>query len=133
MMAMPSFFLQIHHQLQDLGLDGDVQSGGGLVGDKQLGLAGQGDGDHHALTHAAGELVGILLEALVGLVDAHQASAAPARGRWPPFCSCWCAADDLADLVADGVDGVQAGHGVLEDDGDLVAAHLAHLAARSCR
>ena len=29
----------------------------------------------------------------------------------------------LHDLVADGLQGVQAGHGVLHDHGDLVAAH----------
>ena len=36
-------------------------------------------------------------------------------------------ADDLHDLVADGVHRVQAGHGVLEDDGDFVAADLAEV------
>ena len=33
----------------------------------------------------------------------------------------------LEDLVTDGYDGVEAGHRVLKDHGDLVAANLAHV------
>jgi hypothetical protein len=44
--------------LDDLRLGGHVEGGGGLVGDEQVGLAGDPDGDHDALSHAAGELVG---------------------------------------------------------------------------
>jgi len=36
--------------------------------------------------------------------------------------------DGLHDLVADGVDGVEARHRLLEDHGDVVAADVAHLA-----
>ena len=43
--------------VQDLGLDGDVERGGGLVGDQQVGLVGERHGDHHALALAARELV----------------------------------------------------------------------------
>lgn len=64
--------LQVLHQLQDLGLDGHVQGGGGLVGDKQLGMADEAHGDHHPLAHTAGELMGVLLHALVHVVDPHQ-------------------------------------------------------------
>ena len=46
-------------QAQDLRLDGDVERGGGLVRDQQLGLIGQRHGDHHALPLAPGELVRI--------------------------------------------------------------------------
>ena len=35
--------------------------------------------------------------------------------------------DGLGDLVADGIDRVQRGHRLLEDDGDLLAADLSHL------
>ena len=107
--------LKIHDKLQDLGLDGDVQRRGGLVGDKQLGLAGQGDGDHDALTHAAGELVGVLLETLIGLVDTHQSQQLPRAVVGFLLGLVGVQQYDLANLVADGVDGVQAGHGVLED------------------
>jgi hypothetical protein len=45
--------LQLGHQVEDLGLDGDVQRRGRLVGDQQLGSRRHGRGDHHPLAHAA--------------------------------------------------------------------------------
>ena len=57
------FFLQVADELQDLGLDRNVQGRGGLIADEDLGVAGHGDGDDDSLAHAAGELVGILLGA----------------------------------------------------------------------
>ena len=54
--------LQGPQQIQDLGLDGDVEGRGRLVGDQQLRVAGEGHGDHHPLPHAAGELVRIVAE-----------------------------------------------------------------------
>ena len=60
MIAEPSRVLQVAHQVEDLRLDGHVQRRGRLVGDQQLRIAGQRHGDHHALAHAAGQLVRIL-------------------------------------------------------------------------
>jgi hypothetical protein len=57
-------------QVKDLGLDGDVEGGGGLVGDEELRDAGQRHGDHDALGHATGELVGVGVGALGRLGDA---------------------------------------------------------------
>ena len=56
--------------VEDASLDGDVQGAGGLVGDEQVGAGGQSDGDEGALTHAAGELVGVLLGPPGGLGQA---------------------------------------------------------------
>ena len=63
---------QILHQLEDLRLDGDVERGGRLVGDDELGIAGEPDRDHHALAHAAGELVRILLQPPLAVGDADE-------------------------------------------------------------
>ena len=52
--------LDVPEQFNDLGLDGDIEGGRGLVGDEELGLGGQGHGDHDALLHAAAELVGVI-------------------------------------------------------------------------
>ena len=46
-------FLQITHQAQDLGLNGDIQSGGGFIGDEQFGLTGQSHGNHDPLFHTS--------------------------------------------------------------------------------
>ena len=42
--------LQVLHQLQHLCLNGHIQCGGGLVGDEDLGIAGQSDGDNRAIS-----------------------------------------------------------------------------------
>ena len=62
--------LQLVDQLQDLGLDRHVQSRRGFVADQDVRVRGQGDRDDDTLAHAAGELEGILVEALARLGDA---------------------------------------------------------------
>ena len=64
------FPAQALHELQNLCLDCDVQGGGGLVGDDQLGVTAQCHGDHHPLPHAPAEMVGILTQAIPGLGNA---------------------------------------------------------------
>ena len=64
--------LQLAQQLEDLRLDGDVERGRRLVGDQQLGVAGERHGDHHALAHAAGELVRVVVDAPLGVRDVHE-------------------------------------------------------------
>ena len=71
--AMSELLLQLEQQLHDLRLGGHVERGGGLVGDQQLGPAGERHGDHDALPHAAGQLVRVLVEAALGGGDADQA------------------------------------------------------------
>ena len=59
-------------QIEDLGLDRDVERGRRLVGDQQFRLARQGHRDQHALAHAARHLVRVLLDALARVGDADQ-------------------------------------------------------------
>ncbi len=54
---MPSSRCSERQQLEDLGLDRDVERGRRLVGDQQIRLARERHRDHHALPHAARELV----------------------------------------------------------------------------
>ena len=42
---------EVHHQVQDGRLGGDVQAGGGLVHNEQIWLACQGHGNDHTLLH----------------------------------------------------------------------------------
>ena len=49
-------------QIEDLRLDRHVERRRGLVGDQELRLAREGDRDHRALPHAAGELVRVVAE-----------------------------------------------------------------------
>ena len=119
--------LELQHQVQDLGLDGDVERGRRLVGDQDLGVAGERHRDHHPLAHAAGELVRILADAASRLGDPHQLQhlgRAPERGR---LREALVERQRLGDLAADGQHRVERGHRLLEDHRDLVAADPAHL------
>ena len=99
-------FLQAPQQLEDLRLDGDVEGGGRLVGDQQVGLVGERHGDHDALALAAGQLMRKGGEALLGIADADllqqvedaglglgvgRGRDAASGSRRP--ASRWCAAD----------------------------------------
>ena len=80
---MPRSADQIVEDRQHLQLDGDVERRGRLVGDQQIGLAGQHHGDHHPLAHAAGQLVRPGRGDAARVADPHgrQQLAAPAAAR----------------------------------------------------
>ena len=107
--------------VQHLGLNGNVQGGGGFVGNQQLRVAAQRDGDDHPLLHAAGELVGVVVEALRPDADHLQGFL----GLLNQLCAGQLRLVDLQGLhhlLADGHHRVQGGHGVLKDHGHLLAA-----------
>ena len=126
MTAVPSSRCSLLDEVEDLRLDGDVERRGRLVGDQHLGIAGERHGDHGALAHAARELVGILLDALLGLGDADQLQHLDGPRQRAPVRHLLVQDQRLADLPADGHDRVERGHRLLEDHGDVVAADLAH-------
>src|SRR5664279_1298047 len=114
--------LKIGEQLHDLRLHGDVQCGGGLVGDDDLGVQRQGDGDHDALPHPARELVGEVVDPVVSGRDVdpvHQLDGMllgilPGRATVHP--------KHLTDLEPHTVDRVEGGQRILEDHRDLLTA-----------
>ena len=57
---------------QDLRLGRDVQRGGRLVGDDQVGVVDERHRDHHALAHAPGELVRVVVDPALGARDADR-------------------------------------------------------------
>ena len=131
--------LQVLHEAQDLGLDGDVQRGGGLVGDQQRRPADQRHRDHRALAQAARELERIGAQRPLRVGKAHHAQhvhrervnlgaaelaagLAAERAARPGSVQF----DRLADLVAHRVQRRERGHRLLEDDGDLAAPDAPH-------
>ena len=107
---------------ENLGLDGDVERGGGFVGDKQARAAGEGHGDHGALLHAAAELVGVVAHAFRGIDDADGGEPFLDLGV-EIFHLGAVEPDAFGDLAADGEDRVERGGGFLENVGDAAAAH----------
>ena len=102
MMAVPVSRWRRAHQVEDLGLDGHVERGRRLVGDEQLGLAGERHRDHHALRHAARHLVRDRPRAGARVGDAdHRACSSSARSARRLALHAAVELEDLADLVAD--------------------------------
>jgi hypothetical protein len=65
--------VELHDQVENLRLDGDVERGGRLVGDQQRGLVGEPHGEHDALAHAAGKLVRIGIDRALRRRNPHAA------------------------------------------------------------
>jgi hypothetical protein len=72
MIAIPSRWLEIVEQRQDLRLHRHVELGGRLIRDQQLRFVGERHRDHTPLAHAARELVWILVHAAAGNGDPDQ-------------------------------------------------------------
>ena len=81
--ARPNRALQLAQQVEDLRLDGDVERRRRLVGDHERRIAGERDGDHRPLPHAAGQLMRIVADARRRLGNAAppRAARSPARAR----------------------------------------------------
>src|SRR5258706_4862338 len=121
-----SLALEVVKQVEDLRLDGDVQSADGLVADDEIRGERERAGDADALALAAGKFVGVAQGE--GRIEAHALEevgdhflALAAAGNAMDL-------DGLTDDVADGHARVEAADGVLEDDLH-VAAELAELFA----
>ena len=70
MIALPNSSCRPLHQVEDLRLRRHVERGRRLVGDQQVRVADQRHRDHHALPHAAGELVRVVVDPALGVRDA---------------------------------------------------------------
>ena len=114
--------------IEDLRLHGDVQRGGGLVADQQIGVVGDGHRDDHPLAFAAGQFMRERLGAPLRLRDADEFEQLDrAAARRAPVDPRLVHRDGLGDLVADGVDRRQRRHRVLEHRADRRAPDPRHV------
>ena len=81
MIALPNSCCSRFISVEDLRLRRHVERRRRLVGDQQVGIVDQRHRDHHALAHAAGELVRVVVDPALGARDADRAAAARARAR----------------------------------------------------
>ena len=118
--------LHLPDEFEDLRLNRHVERRGGLVGDEQFGVAAERHRNHHALPHAAGELVRIGAQPALRVRYADEREefdGASGRGGGVPAKM---DAHGLAQLAPDGQHGVERGHRLLKDHADLVAANAPH-------
>ena len=119
---------QFAQELEYLSLDGDVERRGRLVGDQEVGIVGEGHGDHHALALAAGKLMRKAVEPRFGIADADQAEQLDDAPASPRSGQPLMQIEDFADLALDRVQRIERGHRFLEHHGDVVAPHLPQVA-----
>ena len=114
--------VELAQQVEDLRLDGDVERGGGFVGDQQGGFVGEAHGEHDTLAHAAAELVGVGIDGALRRADAHAAQQGDGADAGGGGGEAAMGGHRLDELAGDAQDRVQRRHGVLEDHGDFAAA-----------
>ena len=94
------------------------RSGGRLVGDDQIRRVQHGDGDHHPLAHASGELVGIGAQPLLRGRNADEAEGVTCASPRRVAAHIVVGPDRLDHLRVDAQHRVQRHHGILEDHRD---------------
>jgi hypothetical protein len=115
---------EIAKEVENLGLDGDIESGGGFIGDEKFGLAGEGHGDHGALLHSAGKLVRVVVRAEFGITDTDEFKETSDFGGGARKFGLM-EAQGFGDLETDGEDGVERSGGFLKDVGEFSSSGLA--------
>ena len=118
--------LETGEEFEDLFLHGDVERGGGLVGDKQARGAGEGHGNQRALSEAAGELMRKLAGAeggfgYGGAFECGESAAAEFIAGELRLVG----AKGFFDLRADAEDRVERSHRLLKDHRQRTAAERA--------
>jgi len=105
--------LEAAEEIEDLGLNGDVESGDGLIADDEVGFDGECASDTNALALAAAELVGVARGVFGGQADEVEefvdSLSDTAAGEAVDV-------EDLANGFADGHAGIERAERILEDD-----------------
>jgi hypothetical protein len=120
--------LQGPHQPEDLCLRRHVERRGRLVRDQQVGLVDQRHRDHHALAHAARELVRVVVDSPVRVRDPDRLQQLERTQLRVAVRHVPMQHHRLDELLPDRVHRIQRRHRVLEDHRDVVAAEGAQLA-----
>ena len=116
---------QLRHHLQDLRLNGDVERRRRLVGEQQPGPAGQRHCDHHALAHAAGQLMRIGGKPALRIGNPHLVEQFERAGARRGGRHAFMALDAFGNLLADGHDRIERRHRLLEDHREVASPHVA--------
>ena len=117
-------------QIQNLSLDRHVQSGGGLIGNKQLWPARDRNSNHYALTHSARQLMWVTSHRFGGV---RQADFAEQVDRSLPRLSLripQMITEPLGQLLANRQNRVEGGKRMLKYHSYCTSAEPAHLSVR---
>ena len=120
--------LHFSEQIEDLSLNRHVERRGRLVRNHERGPTRKGDGDHDALALTAGKLVRVVMRAPGGFGNSHRLYQLDGLGTRGIPSRAPVHHQRLRNLIADGEDGIQRRHRLLEDQRDFAAAEPAQLA-----
>ena len=121
---------EVVEKLEDLGLDRYVERRRRFVGDQDAGLARHRHCDHHPLTLAAAQAMGVLAHSSGGVGDADGPQEFDRALATLRFVEPDVERQHLLEVVLDGQHGVQRSERVLRDHADLATPELAHFFAR---
>ena len=116
------FLLELGNERKNLGLNRDVERRGRFVGNEELGLAGKRNGNHHALTHAARELMGKAHGNAFGVRNADELKKTNGFLQRLGFAHPAVERQAFRNLSAHGEDRVEGRHRFLEDHRDFGAS-----------
>ncbi len=119
--------LQAVEELEDLGLNRHVERGRRFVRDQDLGVTHERHRDHDPLAHAARQLMGVVVDALLGVGNADQAQHLDRPGPRGAARQVLMDNGGFGNLIPDREHGVQRGHRLLKDHRDLIATNRAQL------
>ena len=124
---------QLLEQLEDLLLHGNVEGGGGFVGDEQLRVARYGHGNHHPLALAAAEFVGIRPISLFWIGEKHLVKELQRALLGLCAAVAEVLAHHLVHLLAAADGGVERRHRLLKDHGNLAASNALRVGVAAYR
>jgi hypothetical protein len=113
------FLLEVFEEIEDLGLDGDVEGADGFVADDEFWLEDEGTGDADTLSLAAGEFVGVAVYVVRGeaYFGEYLCDVFGEVGAGYFFVDL----EGFADDAADGHPGIERADGVLKNHSDAAA------------
>jgi hypothetical protein len=117
-------------QIQDAGLRGHVQAGGGLVQDKEVRVTRQCDGNRDPLLLPTAELVRVSTGHLGGVGQTYRFKKVQHPTPRPCPSAPLMLTEDFDDLLSDGENRVKRATGVLEHHGQPAPPEPAELALR---
>ena len=117
-------------QVENALLHRDVESAGGLVGNNQIRLQGNGDGDQHPLFHPARQLMRILVKTLFRVAETDFSEQVKDLLSALSGGEGLMQAQDLFHLLANGFYRIERITGILRDQAD---AHSAQAVKAFCR
>ena len=120
----------VSHQLQNLCLHGDIESGRRFIGDDKRWVCHQHRCDHDALLHSAGELERILAKASIGIGDSAAGEPIGCHSKTFGAGYLFVQAKRFQHLIADPVKRRESRHRILKNHSDGGAPYFPQFSER---